>query len=272
MLRSLTALICIQLLYSVVDSPRALLTASNTESVNLYFAIRDSLSHNSIPAVKVTIGNLEKSFKTNRSGFYVLLPPATYTFILEADGYEQLRRSITVTSDDQKFIFELVNLADRDAIKKKSDTLNHYLQLFDNTVKKRNLVEAEQVLNKLEELGCVESVLEDSQKLSDAYYYYKLLVATDSLNEKARLRIERVDEKIKEKEKGKSTPATPSSKSVMTPEAIDKLYNEGVSKYFAEDYKAALELFKKILKYKSDHEGAKKYLTRTEARLKLLGN
>jgi tetratricopeptide (TPR) repeat protein len=110
-------------------------------------------------------------------------------------------------------------------------------------------------------------VLEDSQKLADAYYYYKRIVDVDSSQTTAIEKLKEVDLKLS----GKQKPVVKEVKTVeKTAEEIEKIYKDGVAKFFAEDYESAIKLFKLVLKYKPGHDGAQKYLSRAEVRLKAL--
>ena len=114
------------------------------------------------------------------------------------------------------------------------------------------------------------STLEDSGKLADAYYYYNKVVVFDSLNETALAKIEAIDTRISQKGKGVSKQTgKPAQKSA---EEIEEIYESAISKFLAEDYNGALSLLKTVLKYQPTHEGAKNYLGRTKARLKVLEN
>ncbi|GAH04689.1 unnamed protein product, partial [marine sediment metagenome] len=101
-------------IFSAVNNEIPLLFAQvKVESVNVHAIIMDSLTNESIPSVRVTIENLGKSFRTTRSSFYVLLTTETYTFLLEAEGYEELRKSIPLSSQNNKISFEMVKVSDR---------------------------------------------------------------------------------------------------------------------------------------------------------------
>lgn len=293
-------MISLQMFFSINNKFPISLTLLNAETINIHCTIRDSITHDSISLVQVTVENLNKSFKTRRSSFYAALPAETYSFLLEADGYDTLRKSIKISLDNNDFILEMVKLVDRAKLKELKDSLNHYSKAFDNALNNGEFAEAKRLITMLKKFNCPDSVvdshyksyeatktnwtdslltyaqaLEDSQKLVDAYFYYKKIVDIDSLNEGVLEKLNQVNEKLKEKgkekekEKEKGKNSQPSTiKQTMTPEAIEEIFNKGVSKYLAEDYKNALKLFRKVLKYNPGHERAKKYLDKTVIRLK----
>lgn len=271
-----------------------LLAQPNNEPINIQCTIRDSISHDSIPLVQITFENLGKSFKTRQSNFYVSLPSATYNLVLEADEYEKLVRSIDVSSESDSFVFEMVKASDRVWLGLKQDTLNIHLDSLDNALKKRELQEAKRLIAVVENYNCSVSVLdsihksydlaktawsdsflqiaqelEDSTKFADAYYYYKKIVDIDSLNETALKKLDEIDNKITGLQKG-DTLQPPKETPAIDHQTIKKMYNEALSKFFSEDYNGALKLFKTILRYDPTYESARKYLKKTEARLKVL--
>jgi len=305
MIKLIATIILIQSIFSVNGGIPLFLVGLHAEQINVKATIRDSLSHDSIPTVKITIENLSKSFTTTKSSFYIALPADTYDFLLEADGFNPLRKSIILSQANNDFIFEMVKIGDNLAINARQDTLNQYIKFFNEAIKSKNLPEAERLIVLLEQYDCSSSTLEkarsvlkiiettyidsligyaqeleEADKFADAYYYYKKVVAMDSLNQIALEKVDEMDKKLTEKQKGTSvstsTPTTTSttttpSQPKITEEEITKIYKDGVSKFLAEDYKGALKLFQSVLKYDPNHEGAQKYLDRTNARIKALG-
>ncbi len=270
-------------------------TFIQAKKINISAMIRDSLSLDSIPLVKVMVEELGQSFKTTRSSFYVALPPNTYTFLLEAEDYEKLKKSITISTEGERFVFAMVKTPYRLSLKKRADSLNIYLKAFGAAIGNGDIALAGQYMAILEGYHCSDAImegirevyetrkvgwvdsmleyantLEDSGKLSDAYYYYNKVVAFDSLNETALAKIEAIDTRISQKEKGVSKRTSkPAQKSA---EEIEEIYASAISKFLAEEYNGALSLLKTVLKYQPTHEGAKNYLVRTKARLKAIGN
>ncbi len=270
----------------------------HAEQINVKATIRDSLSHDSIPVVKVTIVNLGKSFMTTKSSFYGPLPADTHDFLLEADGYNPLRKSVILSQTNSVLIFEMLKRGDDVGMRAKKDTLKQYIGSFNEAIKNRDVDEAERLIVLLEQYDCSSSTLEkareaieitkislvdslmghareleEAQKYADAYYYYKKIVEMDSLNQIALDKVDEMDKKLKGKQKPTTTttPTTTPVKPKVTGEEITKMYNDGVARFLAEDYKGALKLFQSVLKYDSTHEGAQKYLDRTKARIKALG-
>jgi tetratricopeptide (TPR) repeat protein len=105
---------------------------------------------------------------------------------------------------------------------------------------------------------------EDSKKYTEARYYYNRLYSYDSLLTEARAGIRRVDSLA-------AKAALPKEVKKLTPEEIEKLFQDGRAKFVANDYATAKIIFQKILALDPNHVKAKDYLRRTEARLKALG-
>lgn len=266
-------------------------------SLNISGVVRDSLSHDSLPLVTVTIEEFNKSFTTTRSGFYIALDPASYIFVLEADAYETLRKKVSVVSEGQEILFEMVQLSDRAELGKQSDSLFLFLQGFQYAITHKRLKDAYAymiackrfdatsvqldsmmiIYNNLRTFW-VDSVfiyaqsLEDSQKLSDAYYYYKKIIAVDSLHEGAQKRLVETEKLLTAHLEGKTNISSAPSQTTapsMSPEQIQALFNQAVTKFLEEDYNGALQLLQTVLKHNPNHEGAKNYLSRTQARLQI---
>jgi hypothetical protein len=281
-------IISAQVFSGAVDEMPVLFAQAAVESVNLHGVITDSVSSEQLPSVRVTIENLGKSFKTTRSSFYVLLSTGTYTFLLQADDYEDLRKSIFLSPQNTTVSFEMVKLSDRMAIKAKQDTIDLYLNAFANTLKNRAFFEAQRLIAAIENQGInpviVDSlhmvyenteshwidslmqaarVFEDSSKYAEAAYCYQQIVILDSLNTVARDKVDEMNDKLARETDAMKGPTKTASE-------LEKMYNEAVAKFLAEDYNAAYNLFKTFLTYKPSHEGARDYFERTKARLKAL--
>ena len=265
-----------------------LFAQTTAESINVHGIIIDSLSYEPVPSVRVTIENLGKSFKTTRSSFYVLLPPMTYTFLLEADGYEDLRKSISLSSQNSNISFEMVKVSDRIAITARQDTIDLYLSAFDKTIKNKAFSEAQGFMALIERHSITSTIVdslhmvyenakshwidtllqnaqafEDSSKYAEAAYCYQQVVALDSLNTLAQEKVDEMNDKLTRETDVVKAPTKTASE-------LEKMYNEAVVKFLAEDYNAAYNLFKTFLIYKPRHEGARDYFERTKARLKAL--
>ncbi len=295
MLRSIILAMIAQLIVSFNNGDLYSSAFLQAETINVSAVIRDSLTHDSIPLVKVTVEELGQSFKTTRSSFCVALKPDTYAFILEAEDYEMLKKSIAISTEGKRFVFDMVKTFDRLALEKQTDSLNIYLEAFHNAIENGEITLAERYIAALEKydypvatrdsinelyeakkIVCIGSLLdyaralEDSGKLADAYYYYNKVVAIDSLNETALAQMEEADSRLFQKKKDVSKQKSKTAK--ISAEEIERMYSTAVSKFLDEDYNGALSLLKTVLKYQPTHEGAKNYLVRTEARLKILGN
>jgi len=259
--------------------------------------IRDSLSSDSIPLVTVTVEDLGQSFKTARSSFYVALPLGIYNFVLEAEGYEPLRKAITIDKEGEHFVLGMVKISDRFSLEKQRDSVNIYLNAFSNALARGEMLYAVQCLTALDSFGYPQNIrdsvlgvyqekklayidslivlsqaLEDSGKFADAYYYYSKVINLDSLNETALMKIAEFDTHLSQNDKDVTGSEKPTEVVKISDEEIEEMYNSAISKFLEEDYKRALVLLKTVLKYKPNHEGAQNYLSRTKARLKFINN
>lgn len=265
--------------------------------LNISGVIRDSLSHDSLPFVKITILEFGKSFTTTRSGFFVALEPSTYTFLLEADAYESLKKKLSVTTEGETFTLDMVKSSDRAELDKRSDSLFLFQEGFYDAIACQRINDAYAYMVACKRFGAagmqldsmmavynaakgawIDSVfayalaLEDSHKVSDAYYYYKNILSIDSLHEGAREHCAKTEGTLTAILEGK-TPGTSGidneTPARMTPEQIQAMFNQAVDKFLEEDYEGALVLLKTVLKNDPQHEGAKNYLSRTQARLQV---
>lgn len=287
MINLAAVIMSMQIFAAVSTATPWLFVQAKIESINVHCIISDSLSQEPIPLVKVTIENLGKSFKTTRSGFYALLATNTYNFLLEADGYEGLRKSIFVSSKNNEITFEMIKISDRIALEAKQETLNLYLNSFDNTLRNRAFPEAERLMAMIENLSVpstmvdsiytlyenaktvwIDSLLqiarefEESSEFAEATFYYQQIVDFDSLNIEAREKVDEMNEILARRGKANIPP--------KTSQELERMYNEAISKFLAEDYNGAYKIFKTFLSYKPGHVGAKDYYERTKARLKAL--
>jgi hypothetical protein len=264
-----------------------------TGNINTQFTIRDSLSQAAIPVVRVSIENLKQSFITRKSAFYLPLSAGTYRFMLESDGYETLTSTVDVSAQNLAFTLEMVSTADRMKIKENDSVFHCYLGVVKNALQNYDFVQADLNLDSLKPYAqlrnaALDSVREmyvnarknwadslfrlaqeneNSKKYPDALYYYHHLYAYDSLLTEARAGIGRVDSLLAMADKKN----LPKEVKKLTPDEIEKLFQEGRAKFVADDYAGAKKIFLRVLANNPGHEKAKDYLRRTEARLKALG-
>ena len=267
--------------------------------VNVQCSIRDSLSQEAIPRVRVTVKNLNKSFTTLRSACYMSLPAADYNFILEAADYETLTRTISVSTENHQFTFEMVKLTDRIALKQQLDTFYFYVNSLNQALNTIDMPLAKQLVKTIRGFGdhrfaidektmenyervkavWIDSITrlarlnEDSLKLADALYYYRVITGFDSLNDDAADNVRRLDSLTVLKNKAPVTnqPAASGTKT-KSPQEIETLFQKGVSKFIAGEFKDAIKIFREVLVYDPKHSKAKDYMQRAEARLKVIEN
>jgi len=262
----------------------------DVKTINTQFVIRDSLSQAAIPAVQVTVEQFNQRFMTRKSAFYLPLKAGAYGIILEADGYETLKRTVDVSALNYAFAMEMVSHAARIKIKENDSILYHYRDVVKNALQAGDIVLAELNLsvvksyarNRIAVYDSLRAMFENakknwadslfrlarenevSKKFTEARYYYNRLYMYDSLLAEARAGIRRVDSLA-------AAAARPMEVKKLTPEEIEKLFQEGRVKFTTDDYAGAKRIFQRVLANNPAHEKAKDYLRRTEARLKALG-
>uniref|UniRef100_A0A7C6EN30 Uncharacterized protein n=1 Tax=candidate division WOR-3 bacterium TaxID=2052148 RepID=A0A7C6EN30_UNCW3 len=176
------------------------------ENINVRCTIIDSLSRESIPLVQVRIENMQKSFITKRSGFYIPLTKGEYDIVLEAPEYEVLKKHINVSVTSNDFAFEMVKLADRKKIEQQYhkytaliDTFNYLCKNMDVHNAKRVLIELqgyrkygitidEKVFQDydfftkkwIDSLKALARISGDSGRYGEAFYYYRRIAEFDS--------------------------------------------------------------------------------------------
>jgi tetratricopeptide (TPR) repeat protein len=262
-------------------------------NINTQFTICDSLSKGAIPVVRITIDKFKQSFVTHKSAFYLPLAAGTYRFLLEADRYETLTTTVEVST--QNYVFPLKMVAEADRIKiREFDSLCYFQSaIVKDALQNIDFARAELHLDSLKFYSRYKTAALDSakdsyanarkswtdsffrvarecesiKKYADALFYYHQLYAYDSLLSEAGAGIKRVDSLVVASVK--KNPPTVAKK--MTPEEIEKLFQEGHAKFVAADFVGAKKIFQKVLANNPNHEKAKDYLKRTEARLKALG-
>jgi len=267
------------------------------ENINVRCTIIDSLSRDSIPLVQVRIENIKKSFTTKRSGFYIPLAKGEYDIVLEAPEYEMLKKHINISVTSNDFVFEMVKLSDRKKIEQQYhkytaliDTFNYLLKNMDVHNAKRVLIELqdyrkyginidEKVFRDydfftrkwIDSLKALARISEDSGRYGEAFYYYRRIAEFDSTQTEAFEGMRLMDSLLLAKNKPQAT-ARPEkiAKKTKTPEEIEVLYKSGVSKFVNGEFKEAQTIFKEVLSYNPNHEKAREYLKRTEARIKIL--
>ncbi len=273
-----------------------LFSQKSDASVNIQCTICDSLTKQTIPQVRVSVVNLQKSFTTLKSAFVLLLPPGEYDFHLDAPEYETLNRKITVSPNNNTFIFEMVKIVDRNLLKQKYHEFSSNLDSFNYALENLELPTARQLLKKLQESQTsgftldakmietynylqkiwIDSLMnlartkEDSHSYAEAFYYYRKVAEFDSSKTEAISGAYRTDSLLNLKNKPQASPTAQIVKKTKTNEEIEALYQSGVSKFIAGEFKDALKIFKEVLKYNKDHTKAQEYLKRTEVRLKVL--
>jgi hypothetical protein len=259
-------------------------------AINTQFTIRDSVSQAPIPVVRVTVEQFKQTLVTRKSAFYLPLKAGTYGLVLESDGYETLKRTVDVSAQNFEFTLDMVSSADRQKIKENDSILFHCLDVVKSALQAGDLILAEMNLsavksyaqNRMAVYDSVRALYENAKKnwtdslfylareneelkkFTEARYYYNRLLMDDSLLVEARAGIRRVDSLS-------TAAAQPKEVKKLTPEEIEKLFLDGRAKFTADDYAGAKKIFQKILASDSNHEKAKDYLRRTEARLKALG-
>lgn len=260
-------------------------------NINTQFTVCDSLSKGAIPVVRVTIDKFKQSFVTHKSAFYLPLAAGAYSFLLEADRYETLTTTVEVSAQNNVFTLKMVAQADRIKIREFDSLCYFQSAIVKDALQNIDFARAELHLDSLkfysryktaaldsakdlyanarkswtDSLFRVARECESIKKYADALFYYHQLYAYDSLLTDAETGIKRIDSLMAVKEN------KPVEIKKMTTEELEKLFQEGHTKFIAADFAGAKKIFRKVLANNPDHEKAKDYLKRTEARLKALG-
>uniref|UniRef100_A0A7V1EI77 Tetratricopeptide repeat protein n=1 Tax=candidate division WOR-3 bacterium TaxID=2052148 RepID=A0A7V1EI77_UNCW3 len=267
------------------------------ESINVRCTIIDSLSRASIPLVQVRIENLQKSFITKRSGFYIPLAKGEYDIVLEAPEYEVLKNHINVSVTSNDFALEMVKLADRKKIEQQYHKFTVLLDTFNYLLKNMDVQNAKRVLIELQDyrkygitidekvyqdydlfakkwidsLKALARISGDSGRYGEAFYYYRRIAEFDSTQSEAFEGMRLMDSLLLAKNKPQATVKPEKvAKKTKTPEEIEVLYKSGVSKFVNGEFKEAQTIFKEVLSYNPNHEKAREYLKRIEVRIKIL--
>jgi hypothetical protein len=107
--------------------------------------------------------------------------------------------------------------------------------------------------------------LENQGKLKDALEKYKELLDIDPMNKEIQDKVNALTKRLKRPKPKK--PTTPT----VTDTDINNWYKSGLSHFSNGNYRKAINMFNKVLRYRPGHSGAKKYLQRARTRLKALG-
>ena len=107
--------------------------------------------------------------------------------------------------------------------------------------------------------------LEEKKKNKDALKIYEEILSYEPDNKKAKERLAAINELLTAKPKPKPEPKPKPAVNVET------IYKQGLSLFSQGKYKAAIAKFNTVLRYKSNHSGAKTYRKKAQSRLKALG-
>jgi len=113
-------------------------------------------------------------------------------------------------------------------------------------------------------------VLEKKGDYKGALKKYKELLSIDENNTEVAAKIDQLTKRLavnKVPPKVEGKPPT----SGVTEAQINTWYKQGLSSFSSGNYKNAISMFEKVLKYKPGHSGAKKYLGKARTRQKALG-
>ncbi len=174
----------------------------------------------------------------------------------------------------------MVKLADRDLLKQKYNVFNRCLDSFNYALDNRDMISAKNLLKSLQEyrnqgFSVSDSIIqkyhyqqkvwidslmhqarirEDSSSYAEAFYYYRRVAEFDSTQVEAIAGMHRVDSLLMKKNRPQSSgQAQVSEKKSKTPEEIDALFQSGISRFIAGEYREALKQFKEVLKYNPNH-------------------
>lgn len=107
---------------------------------------------------------------------------------------------------------------------------------------------------------------EAEKKNEKAIETYNNILSYEPQNEKAQKRIDEIEKLIAEKNKPEPRPEPKPQPKVN----VENVYKQGLSLFSQGKYRAAIEKFNTILRYKPNHSGAKSYRKKAQTRLKAL--
>jgi len=120
-----------------------------------------------------------------------------------------------------------------------------------------------------DKLKAAAEALERKGDYEGALTKYQELLTIDPTNTDVLAKLDELTKKLKEKAKPKK-PKKPPAPGV-TGKDIDTWYKAGLNHFSRGNYKKAVSMFEKVLRYRPGHSGAQKYLSKSRSRLKALG-
>ncbi|MCK4395696.1 tetratricopeptide repeat protein [candidate division WOR-3 bacterium] len=123
-----------------------------------------------------------------------------------------------------------------------------------------------------DKLKTAAEALEKKGDYKNALTKYQELLTIDPTNTDVAAKLDELTKKLKEKEKPKK-PKKPKKPSIpgVTDRDIDTWYKAGLNHFSRGNYKKAVGMFEKVLRYRPGHSGAQKYLSKSRTRLKAMG-
>jgi len=271
--------------------------------------IRDMTSNEPVYNSMVEIKEKNIRYNAKDGTFAISLPAGNYTVTVSKPNYVDNGAKVTVKPDVKKtYIFNLKKTdaaLQREtafkaevALREKERTINTYLEQGKRYYDEDNLnqaaasfvvvialdpvhAEAHVYLANIEaRRAAMELIAKYSTEArsktrtkdyAKAIELWQKVLGLDPDNTEAKTEIAGLQKRIAVASKPppkKKIPSSPSPK--VSKEAIEALYKQGVTNFLEERYDLALTVFKQVLILDPNHEGAKSYKQRTEARLEFL--
>lgn len=274
---------------------------------SLECVIRDATSQKLLPSSMVDIKEINRRTEAKSGVLIMDVPPGNYTVTVSNQKYKDYIAKVSVKPEVRtKLVFNLKKteeaLREEAALQEKEQNIRNYFEQGKIYFSEDNLDEAtaaftmvlslnsehqgaKDYLDKIEprRAELVAKFTKEAKSRTKANDFTKAIeswqkvLELDAKNEEAKKAIADLREKVAAAKKP-SKPTKPTKpkaptkpkEPTATAEEIQALYKKGVSYFTAENYDAALKLFKQVLALDPKHAGAKDYKKRTEARIKIL--
>lgn len=264
--------------------------------------IQDATSQQLLRTAMVDIKEINKRAQARTGVLTMDVPPGNYTITVSNPTYKDYIAKISVKPEIKtKLVFKLKKteeaLREEAAQQEKEQNIRNYMEQGKIYFSEDNLdeataaftmvlsldpeyQEAKDFLDKIDprRAELIAEYTKEAKSRTEANDFTKAIeswqkvLELDAKNAEAKDAIAKLQDRIAAAKKPKPTkPTQPQpTKPKATKEEIEALYKKGVSYFTAENYDAALKLFKQIIALDPNHTGAKEYKKRTEARIKIL--
>lgn len=264
--------------------------------------VQDITSKTLLPNSVIDIKETNKRFRSIGGTFNLSLPVGAYTITVTKPDYVDYIAKITIKEGvKSKLVFNLKKteeaLRREAAAVEREKNIKTYLQQgtiyysegnLDEALKAFNLVlsldpdnaDAKNYVANIDQRR-VELIASYSaeakartvnKEYAKAIEFWQKVLKLDPNNAEAKTAIDALRKQLTTVKPPATTPTTkpPTTPPKTTKEDIEALYNKGINLFTAEKYDDALKAFNQVLALDPNHQGAKNYKKRTEARIKAL--